>query len=343
MRAWRVVFVSLMIVHMPPHCERQAMTNNRPNRLYKYRAFNNLTLDMLVSDNLFFADPSTFNDPLDTKPSVESDLDPQALEALVRRMVEQRVHAEMTANAQAIKYRGAKTIAHIDRLACTHADQLIAEVQYNSTNPDYENEEYALKSLFGDEIERELLRRYGKGIVSLAERANCPLMWSHYADQHKGLCVGYSIPDDGISGLHEVEYGGSRLIEASAIAAMLEGDTAAQRRVDAAFLTRKAPDWHYEREWRLIGDRGARSSPLELEEIIFGLRCARPVRFAVVSALQNRRRPVQFHEIYTHSNDFHLEAYPLDTAELLAHFPVRAREIFEHFQPIELPPHLVDA
>jgi Protein of unknown function (DUF2971) len=97
-----------------------------------------------------------------------------------------------------------------------------------------------LKSLFGDEIERELLRRYDKGIVSLAERANCPLMWSHYADQHKGLCIGYSIPEDGVSGLHKVQYGGSRLIEASAIAAMLDGNATAQQRVDAAFLTRKA-------------------------------------------------------------------------------------------------------
>jgi hypothetical protein len=40
-----------------------------PKRLYNYRAFSNLTRDMLVADNLFFADPSTFNDPLDTNPS----------------------------------------------------------------------------------------------------------------------------------------------------------------------------------------------------------------------------------------------------------------------------------
>jgi hypothetical protein len=36
-----------------------------PNRLYKYRTFNDKTVDMLVMDELYFADPSTFNDPLD--------------------------------------------------------------------------------------------------------------------------------------------------------------------------------------------------------------------------------------------------------------------------------------
>ncbi len=38
-----------------------------PRRLFKYRAFDNRTLGMI---NLFYADPSTFNDPLDTRPSL---------------------------------------------------------------------------------------------------------------------------------------------------------------------------------------------------------------------------------------------------------------------------------
>ena len=43
-----------------------AANEERPNRVYKYRAFSHHTLDMLVEDRLYFADPSTFNDPLDT-------------------------------------------------------------------------------------------------------------------------------------------------------------------------------------------------------------------------------------------------------------------------------------
>ncbi len=45
-----------------------------PKRLYKYRDFSNRTLDMVVSDNVYYADPSTFNDPLDTRPSLKTDL-----------------------------------------------------------------------------------------------------------------------------------------------------------------------------------------------------------------------------------------------------------------------------
>ncbi|MGD9884141.1 MAG: hypothetical protein AB7U95_28940 [Reyranella sp.] len=57
-------------------------TDKRPRRLYKYRAFSNLMLEMLVEDRLFFADPSTFNDPLDSRPSLDTDLAAPELERI---------------------------------------------------------------------------------------------------------------------------------------------------------------------------------------------------------------------------------------------------------------------
>jgi hypothetical protein len=45
---------------------------------------------------------------------------------------------------------------------------------------------------------------------------------------------------------------------------------------------RKAASWRYEREWRVIGQRGLHTSPLELEELIFGMRCEETVRYAAI-------------------------------------------------------------
>ncbi|NWM15319.1 DUF2971 domain-containing protein, partial [Escherichia coli] len=61
-----------------------------PRRLFKYRAFNNLTLDMIIADNIYYADPSTFNDPLDTRPSLNNDSPAADLKRAVRQLVEQR-------------------------------------------------------------------------------------------------------------------------------------------------------------------------------------------------------------------------------------------------------------
>ena len=70
-----------------------AKTAKAPARLYKYRGFSNLTLEMLVGDTLYYADPSSFNDPLDTRPTLDADVDAPALESMLTRLVEQRAEA----------------------------------------------------------------------------------------------------------------------------------------------------------------------------------------------------------------------------------------------------------
>jgi hypothetical protein len=146
----------------PRGIERDVSLSNKreiPGRIYKYRSFSNLTLEALIGDKHFFADPSCFNDPLDTKPVLATDLDAMALAEILRRLVEERVHAEMTAAAETIKSRGPKTINHIEDLSRRRAEQMIAEVRYNATNPDYEIEDPE-QLLLRQYIEKELLRRY---------------------------------------------------------------------------------------------------------------------------------------------------------------------------------------
>ncbi|MCK1699901.1 DUF2971 domain-containing protein [Bradyrhizobium sp. 146] len=304
-----------------------------PRRLFKYRAFNNLTLDMILADRLYYADPSTFNDPLDTRPSLNTDLPATALEHAVRQLVEQRVSAEMRAAAKTIRYKGPKTLDHIGRLSRLQADQVISEIRYNADDPSHEMDD-PHQFLLGRHLEKELLLQYEKGIVTLAERANCPLMWSHYGDQHHGLCIGYSVPRDVHDDLHRVRYGGKRLVDASKVLAMLDGDKDARRQVDEAALLRKAASWRYEQEWRLIGQRGLRDSHLELEEVIFGMRCKDAVKYAVITAFDDRRRSVRFFEMQEIHGTFNLKKLPLNDGEMRAFLPRRSRDIHEAFQSV---------
>lgn len=43
------------------------MNDHKPEVLYKYRAINKFTLDILVSNQIYFPTPAKFNDPFDTK------------------------------------------------------------------------------------------------------------------------------------------------------------------------------------------------------------------------------------------------------------------------------------
>jgi hypothetical protein len=306
-----------------------------PKRLYKYRSFSNLTLEMLVNDTVYFADPSTFNDPLDTKPALNTDIGAETLESMLAQMLEVRTHAEMSAAAKTIRYRGPKTLDHIARQSRLAAERLLADIRYNATNPLYEMPN-PNQFLLGQYIREELLRRYDKGVFSLAARANCPLMWSHYGEQHRGLCLGYSVPPAATSDIKKIRYGGSRLVQASDIAAMLAGDDDARCRVDEAVLLKKARPWAYEREWRLIGQRGEQNSPLELEEVVFGMRCPTAVMYAVIQALEKRDRPVHFFEICEQWGRFLLVKRTVDTDELKATLPRRHRSLDGVFNDIEV-------
>lgn len=317
----------------------------RPARLHKYRAVTTLTIESVVDDKIFFADPRTFNDPLDTKPVVDADLDIHALEDVLSKLVSSRSEGAMKAAALSIGYRGPRTLEHIGRRGISQVRRLLQEIAYNATDPDYHGtEEDVHRELLARAIQDELLGQYDRGIFSMAARNDCPLMWSHYGDEHRGLCLGFSVPDSAAERLHQVQYGGSRLVAASRVAAMASGDDGARREVDAAVLARKARDWRYEREWRLVGDKGLKDSPLELEDVTFGMRCPSSVRHALVRALEGRDKDVRLFEMCEQRAGFELKRRPFTGEEIAVGYPRRALSALEgfedefpvdHFQPSE--------
>lgn len=305
-----------------------------PARLYKYRGLTARTLDMLVGDRLHFADPSTFNDPLDTRPSLDDDVDESELGRILRLLIERSTAAKMRAGAKAMELKESRTRGWIERHNRRRAEQRIAEIEYGATNPDYDFQN-ALRSQLRYSIELELLRGYEKGIVSFAERDDCPLMWSHYGDQHRGVCLGYSVPVRSTGDVHKVAYGGDRLVKASDVGAMLDGNDDARARVDEAVMLRKAESWSYEQEWRLIGNQGTEGSPLELEEIIFGMKCKEAAKFTIMKALENWRGSVAFYEMREERGTFNLRKDEMDYGgELFAHFPERHLDLLEGFEDL---------
>jgi hypothetical protein len=312
------------------------MPTTVPPVLYKYRDFSSRTVSLLSSDTIYCADPNTFNDPLDSKPCVEVDCDVPTLERTVRELVRRRVEAEMKAGAKAVKYRGPKTMLHIDVRSKAAAQSVLDTLAYHATNPEYSKPVPGpYIDLLSSEIERELLKQHHQGVLSLAKRFDCPLMWSHYGDQHRGLCLGYSVPARTQSQVHRVTYGGVRNVRASSVAAMLDGDHAARAEVDQAVLLRKAQDWRYEKEWRLLGSRGLVDSPFELVEVVFGMRCDGAVKHATASALDGREGSVKLYEMHEVQGTFRLKRRRLDVGQLSSYYPRRALSASEAFDSLD--------
>lgn len=290
-------------------------------------------MECLCRDELYFSTPANFNDPFDCKPVVAPDSDLPTLRVVLRKLISRRVSAETLSALKTARLKGDKVVAHARLCGEQEAARELANIAYQATNPDYEcNKEEAERGLLATDIERELLRQYDRGVCCFSESFKNPLLWSHYADQHRGVCIGYGLDRKPKPEMHKVLYGGSRTVKSSLVAqAILEEDEKAVAALDRDVLLRKAPEWRYEKEWRLLGNRGAQESCLRLMDVTFGLRCSGALQHTLVSALERRAPKVKFYEMHVIPGTFKLRREEVDRAELGVYFPIMAQSGIEMF------------
>ena len=120
---------------------------------------------------------------------------------------------------------------------------------------------------------RESLRAHMQkiGVLCLSETPEEILMWSHYAEYHKGFCIEFMIDDTCLLGrlAQPVKY---TEIYPSLSLKNLPAD-AEESFIDVCVYT-KAKQWSYEREWRALAPAGSKlyRAPAPISAIIFGAR-----------------------------------------------------------------------
>jgi hypothetical protein len=123
-----------------------------------------------------------------------------------------------------------------------------------------------------------------RGVICFSKNWHNPVLWSHYADKHRGICLGFKI-DDALA-IH-IKYDAKRLVHD------LHGSFQAGT-LDEAIMLRvlqtKFEDWKYEDEVRVFANLEEQDSAtslyfkdfdsqLALREIIFGARCEETAEF----------------------------------------------------------------
>ncbi len=91
--------------------------SNQPKKFYRYLCLNAKAIESLCHDQLYFADPATFNDPFDCKPSVKCDSDNQTLRSILKELIKRRVIAETHAALKNARIKGDKAEAHAKKIA----------------------------------------------------------------------------------------------------------------------------------------------------------------------------------------------------------------------------------
>ena len=308
-----------------------------PNTFYRYRGFSTNTLDSLCHDSLHFGHPGTFNDPLDCNPTIECDSNLDELRNLLSVLIRRRVKSEVRASLGQARLKGDGATAHAEKRALSEAQSELANIEYNATDPEYTVFESKAEGwLLTSQIQSELRRYYECGVCCLSTTYASPLLWSHYGDQHRGLCIGYGLNRIPRPEPRRVVYGGDRSVRTSVLAkALVHENSEAKAELDRDVLLRKARGWAYEKEWRLIGVQGNQDSPLLLKEVTFGLRCPMSVVHALTRALAGRATPIRYHQMYEIDGRFVLRRKQVDLGELGASMPKTARSAEEIFDNLD--------
>lgn len=196
-------------------------------KLYKYRSLSTCedrkrVKRMFTENLLYFAGARQLNDPFECKYSLSFDAtEEQKREALQGSIARMWRNGEITTELQAEAWRQARR-------------QRIAQIGEDKWNEERRKD--------GQE-----LAFAGYGICSLCEVNDSIIMWSQYADQHTGICT-------------EFDFTSSHLKEFPAPFKLCYKDefprvnvytTPPKEKFTSAML-RKAKDWEYEQERRLL-------------------------------------------------------------------------------------------
>ena len=143
------------------------------------------------------------------------------------------------------------------------------------------------------------------GICAFSALPGHMLMWSHYANHHRGFCVEYDCQKGTkLRELaHEVKYEDSM----PSLSAADFAQSNKEKALDALWLT-KAKCWSYEQEWRVMMPEGdkAYEAPSSVVSVIFGARMPESERIMVAQALRHQPE-IEFKEALLVEGEFLIE------------------------------------
>jgi hypothetical protein len=192
--------------------------------LYKFKSLSGDSRDhvlgMIEKSSIYFSIPDEFNDPLDCAPVLKLAKDPSDPEFIEELQADEaRVLAESG--------RSTEEIAEMRRSKGVDVRQ-VGSAATNHT--------------------RKQLRDDSR-IFCLSAKQDHPLLWSHYADSHKGVCLHFRCRGGTVFGAaRAVEYQQERRPILIPMKYNKSEDDIA-----AAMSRTKAEFWSYEEEYRIIG------------------------------------------------------------------------------------------
>ena len=249
--------------------------------LYKYSSINQNLFSSLINNELWFSNPFDFNDPYDC--NLNYDFSDINYEKIYNHLVQSDKKFNWGLTDEFVKNR-AKNI-------------------YNNPNEIYELTKDFLKSTINN-----------RGITCFSESDTILLMWSHYADSHKGVCLTFDVEKD--RDFFSIPYKVNYPIDYPKIDPFSNNDGKEVQLV----LATKSKEWAYEKEVRIVKEkdycpkfRGAvEFKPETLTEIKFGYKASLEQIRTVRNLVDKKYPHVKLYTSKIKHSEFGIEFSPIN-------------------------------
>lgn len=268
---------------------------NIPSKLYKYRGANEYAINDLKNDRIVCSKPIDFNDPFDSLLYFNISGIEQVVEDSSRN------HDGILNQWKLLKTRVLETNIPLESLDSKTRKIVLSsenEIKNYFYSAEFEQNLQDLKKDCRDALSSMVTSLQQHSYIGCFTEINdCPLMWGHYADSHKGFCLEYdlsrnpfyhenfNVNADCYKHLYPVLYSSKRYcaeeFAMQQVNKIMGGNVPLS---DILFwfkvYTNKAINWKYEKEWRIIvipQDMESTSNekfflPLKPTAIYYGLR-----------------------------------------------------------------------
>lgn len=273
---------------------------------YKYYPINQNLYSSIINNELYFSNPRNFNDPFDSYPrflltdNIEklkifyhflgSKLS-QIKESILRNEDSNKKHEDYklllsTFFLSKIFEEDLYTNEIVDRKTKLVELYTFYCDETNFQNAITSNAEFLQIKMYYDYIYLTIDNN-DFGISCGSTNPRCPLMWAHYANNHKGICIKYDFELDGVQNICfdkdetldilKVNYSDQPIDIFSYSIDKLEN-------LKYEILTNKYSKWQYENEVRLIrkGQGLLKVKRMCIKEIIFGCKSTPKDRYSII-------------------------------------------------------------
>lgn len=253
--------------------------SEHPDKFYKYRSMSgdaaNWVERTVLCDEIYFASASSFNDPFDLRPSFSMEAPPERQRDDFLRM-SRKFEPELTEE---------------DRQA--EADLVMAT---SMSSADINNTTAAIQAIHNHHTTTKV------GVLCVSTKSDDILMWSHYGDSHRGICLEFDGAAPLMAHAQKIQYSDVR-------APINPYDDGPEVMMEKSLLL-KSNHWAYESEWRLLrylgGPGVVKFRPANLTGIILGALASASTIDTVAAWVRRRAVPISIYRASVSSKKFEL-------------------------------------